>query len=199
MNNNNSPAILKALIAYAICVPVAVFVGFLLASESQVAQPGGVNWAWNLLALFKAHPFVWGGLALVLFSPLLLRWHHFLLVATWSLPMTLYFLPGSPALYIPMVALSLGISVLHRALNKKAHFISAPQITQPLIFMVMVVLFTAKLTGGIGLHSMGSEEMGGKRYIFILVSILGYFALTAQRIPPQRAGLYVAGFLSGRF
>jgi hypothetical protein len=83
-------------------------------------------------------------------------------------------------------------------LNKKAHFISAPQITWPLIFMVMVVLFTAKLNGGIGLHSMGSQEMGGKRYIFILVSVLGYFALTAQRIPPEKASLYVLlFFLSG--
>lgn len=199
MNNNNSPAILKALIAYAICVPVAVFVGFLLASESAVSQPGGVNWAWNLLMLFKAHPFAWGALGLVLFSPLLLRWHHFLLVATWSLPITLYFLPGSPQLNILTVALSLGISVLHRAMNKKAHFIPAPQITWPLLFMMAVVLFTAKLRGGIGLHSMGSEEMGGKRYIFILISILGYFALTAQRIPPQRAGLYVTLFFLAGF
>ncbi|HTX21748.1 MAG TPA: O-antigen ligase family protein [Candidatus Aquilonibacter sp.] len=198
MNSNNSPAILKALIAYAICVPLAVAVGWLLASESVVSQPGGINWAWNVLILFKSHPYVWGSLILILCSPVLLRWHHLLLVASWNLGMVMYFMPGNPGLWMPMVALSLGISILYRALNSKAHFVSAPEITFPLIFMAAVVLFTAKLTGGIGLHSLGSEVMGGRYYLSILIGILGYFALTAQRIPPERAGLYVAVFfLSG--
>lgn len=199
MNNNNNPAVLKALIAYALCIPLAVAVGWLLASESLVSQPGRVNWAWDVLIVFNTHPFVWGSLVLLLCSPLLLRWHHLLLVGSLNLGMSMFFLPGTPGLWMPVMALSLGISVLYRALNSKAHFISAPQITWPLIFLAAVVLFTAKLRGGIGLHSMGSEEMGGKRYIFILGGILGYFALTAQRIPPERAGLYVLFFFLGGF
>jgi hypothetical protein len=39
--------------------------------------------------------------------------------------------------------------------------------------------------------------MGGKKYVFLLAGIVGYFALTARRIPPERAGLYVALFFLG--
>ncbi len=57
---------------------------------------------------------------------------------------------------------------------------------------------TAKLTGGIGLRSFGSEVSGGKHYVTLLFGILGYFALTAVRIPPKRVGLYISlFFLSG--
>jgi hypothetical protein len=97
-------------------------------------------------------------------------------------------------LWLPMVAISLGISVLHRTLNSEAHFISAPQIARPLIFMLAVIYVTAELTGGFGMKALGSSAVGGKRYIYLIVAILGYFALTAKRIPPKQAGLYVALF-----
>ena len=79
-------------------------------------------------------------------------------------------------------------------INDRAHFLSAPSITWPLIFLVAVVLFTAKLTGGIGLHSLGDETAGGKNYFLLLMGIMGYFALTAQQIPPKRVGLYISLF-----
>ena len=62
---------------------------------------------------------------------------------------------------------------------------------------VGVVLLTAKLTGGIGLHAFGSDIGGGKKYLYVSLGILSYFALTARRIPPERANLYVALFLLG--
>jgi len=197
MNSNSNPAILKVLIAYAICIPVAVAVGWLLASESWVSEPGRVNWAWNILILFQSHPFVWGSLILILCSPVLLRWHHLLLMLSWNLGMAMYFLPGKPPLWMPMVALSLGISILYRATSSKAHFIPAPQITWSLIFIAAVTLFTAKLRGGIGLHSLNSDVMGGKYYLYVLLAVLAYFAFTAQRIPPERAKLYVFVFFLG--
>jgi hypothetical protein len=177
MNNNNTQAIIRTLIIYAVCVPLAVWVGFMLANP------------------FDRSAYSYAGiLALVLCTPLLLRWHHFLLVATWNLGLTIFFLPGSPPIWLLMTALSLGISVLQRTVNSKAHFLSAPSITWPLIFFVAVVLFTAKLTGGIGLHSLGNDTAGGKSYVLLLMAMLGYFALTAQRIPPKRMGLYVGLF-----
>jgi len=182
MNNNNSQALLKLLIAYAICVPVAIWMGYLLTDP-----------------LDRTNLTVVGILALFLVMPILLRWHHFLLVATWNVAMVIFFLPGGPSLWLPMVALSLGISVLYRALNNKARFISVPQITMPLICLAAVVIFTAEMTGGIGLHSLGSDVMGGKRYIFVLAAIFGFFALTAQRIPPERAKWYVTLFFLGGF
>ena len=179
---NRNPAILKSLIAYAVCVPLAIWIGYLLTLPMD-----RTNWS------------IAGILALLLITPVLLRWHHFLLVASWNVTMVIFFLPGGPGLWLPMVAISLGISVLYRALNSKAHFIPAPQITLPLLCLGAVVIFTAEMTGGIGLHSLGSEVMGGKRYIFIIMAILGYFALTAQRIPPERAGWYMLFFLLGGF
>jgi hypothetical protein len=136
--NNNSPAILKSLIAYLVCVPLAVCIGYLLTEplDSSADRSFRLSMA--------------GILAFVLLTPVLLKWHHFLLVASWNVSMSLFFLPGSPSLWLFMVALSLGISVLYRALNSKARFISAPQITIPLLCMTAVVIFTAEMTGGIG-------------------------------------------------
>jgi len=42
--------------------------------------------------------------------------------------------------------------------------------------------------------AFGGEVAGGKRYFYLLLAIIGYFALTAQRIPRERANLYVALF-----
>ena len=42
------------------------------------------------------------------------------------------------------------------------------------------------------------HRYGGGRYVYLLMGIAGYFVLTSRRIPPHRAGLYVAlFFLSG--
>jgi len=179
----NNPAILRSLIVYAVCVPLAVWVGYLLTSVAELSSRSSLIYA--------------GIFVLVLCAPLLLRWHHVLLVLCWNLPLMVFFLQGSPLIWLPMVAISLGISVLQRTVNSDMRFISAPQITWPLIFLTVVVLFTAKMTGGFGLRSFGGEVMGGKRYVFLLGAILGYFALTARRIPLQQAGLYVALFFLG--
>jgi hypothetical protein len=181
---NNSAAILRALIVYAICIPLAIVVGY--AAVSVANAPSYANFG------------AFGVLALILSAPILLRWHHPLLVLSWNLPLTIFFLPGAPQVWLPMVMVSLGISVLQRAMNKDKRFIPAPQITWPLLCLAAVVLVTAKLTGGIGLHVLGNPVMGGKKYVFLLAGILCYFAFTTQRIPPHQARLYVAlFFLSG--
>lgn len=178
--NNNTPALFRTLIIYACVVPLAVWLGYLL---TQLDYRSTYNTV--------------GILTLILLAPLLLRWHHLLLITTWNLGLTIFFLPGRPPIWLLMAALSLGLSVLHRTINNKARFISAPSITWPLIYFLAVVLGTAKLTGGIGLHSLGNSTSGGKSYILLLMGILGYFALTAQPIPPQRMKLYVSLFFLG--
>lgn len=177
MNSNNTPAFIRTLIIYAVCIPLAVWIGYLLAAPAD-------RDTFNIAGI----------MALILAAPLLLRWHHFLLIAGWNFTMTIFFLPGSPPVWLLLTALSLGISVLHRAINNKARFLSAPSITWPLLYFLAVVLMTAKLTGGIGLHSMGSEVSGGRHYITLIGGILGYFALTALQIPAKRVGLYVGLF-----
>src|SRR5580700_11777097 len=130
---NNAPAILKSLIVYAVCAPLAVWLGYLL------TEP-----------LDRSTLITAGLLTLALVFPLLLRWHQFLLVLCWNLPLMVFFLQGSPMIWLPMVTISLGISILQRAVKNDMRFISAPQITCPLIFMVVVVCVTAKMTGGFG-------------------------------------------------
>ena len=138
-----------------------------------------------------------GVLGLVLVFPLLLRWHYPLLVFSLNTGMYVFFLKGNPAFWLVMVVVSLGISLLDRAMNSQKHFIRVPQITWPLICMLGVVFMTAKLNGGIGLHAFGSEVYGGKKYVLLGMGILSYFAFTAQRIPPERVNLYVALLLLG--
>jgi len=177
---NNAPAILKSLVIYALCVPLAVIVGYMLTDPLDYTT------------------FAYAGvLGLGLFSPLLFRWHYPLLLFSLNTTAILFFIKGRPAFWLVMVALSLGMSLLERAMNSQKRFIRVPQITWPLIYMIGVVLFTAKLTGGIGLHAFGSEVYGGKKYFFLVMSILSYFAFTAQRIPPERVNLYVALLLLG--
>jgi hypothetical protein len=177
MNNNNAHALIRTLIIYAVCIPLAVWIGYLLAAP---ADRSTFSYA--------------GILALLFLAPILLRWHHFLLIVGWNLGLTIFFLPGTPPVWLLFTALSLGISVLHRTVNSKAHFLSAPEIAWPLVFLFAVVVATAELTGGIGLHSFGSDVSGGKRYVTVIFGILGYFALTAIRIPPPRVGLYIGLF-----
>ena len=101
-----------------LCVPLAIWLGFMLADPFD-----------------RATFSYFGIMALLLVTPILLRWHHLLLIACWNLNLTLFFLPGNPALWLPMVALSLGISVLQRTVVGKAQFIPSAQIQWPLFFL----------------------------------------------------------------
>ena len=44
---------------------------------------------------------------------------------------------------------------------------------------------------------MGGDTIGGKKYFTFLAAVMGYFAIINRRIPPKRAGLYVALFFLG--
>ena len=177
MNNSNT---LRSLVVYAICVPLALFVGYRLTDPMTYGTFGVV-----------------GLLALVMAFPLLMRWHQPLLLLSWNMAAIVFFFPGQPKLWLLMVVISLGVSILHRAMSREAGFISVPQLTLPLVFLTAVVLITAKLNGGIGLRLFGSDVYGGKRYIYLLGAIAGYFAFCAQRIPKERASFYAGLFFIG--
>jgi len=176
---NNAPTILRSLVTFAVIVPLAVFVGYLLSDP-----------------LDRSSFTYYGILALILISPILLRYYHPLLILSWNFNLILFFLPGRLHLWLAMSAVGLGILVLQRALGGVRHIISVPQVTWSLICLVGVVLFTAKMTG-MGLKSMGSEIYGGRHFVYLLGAIMGYFALSGRRIPPERAGLYVGLFFLG--
>ena len=71
-------ALPQRLIALGILLPLAALVGYLVAEGD-----------------FQSLAVV-GVLAGILAIPMVLRWHHLMLVASWNLSMTLFFLPGSP-------------------------------------------------------------------------------------------------------
>jgi hypothetical protein len=175
---NNAPAIFRSLIIYAICVPLAIMVGYSLTNPLD----------YSTFAIY-------GVLGLILLLPILLRWHYPMMLLCFNASITVFFLKGDPSLGLVMMVLSLGLSTLERIISSEKHFIRVPQITWPLICLAMVVVFTAKLTGGFGLRSFGSEVYGGRKYIYLLAGILTYFAFSAQRISPKNARFYASLYL----
>lgn len=176
----NVAAVLRSLAVYAVCAVLAIVIGVLMTNPLTYSAMGFV-----------------GVLCAVLILPIFLKWHHPMMIFSWCTPISVFFLKGSPSLSLVMIAISLAISVTERTLNPNRHFIKVPQVSWPLICLIGVVLMTAKLTGGIGLKAFGSDVYGGKKYVFLIVSILGYFALTAQPIPQKKARLYVMLYFLG--
>ena len=106
---NNAPALLKTLVTFALIVPLAVFVGYTLTNPLDYTTFG------------------FGSvLGVILAFPLLLRWHHPLLVLSWNLSATVFFLPGRPNLFLVMALASMGISLGQRAMGG-LKFISVPK------------------------------------------------------------------------
>src|SRR5437762_10015363 len=67
-------------IFFVILVPLAAFLGYLLADPD-----------------FGSFILI-GGFVCLLLSPIFLRWHHLILVASWNLWVVIFFLPGGTAL-----------------------------------------------------------------------------------------------------
>ncbi len=183
MNNiNNSSALFRSLIVYAVCVPMAVFVGWTLTNPLDYQSIGFIGVLTALLAF-----------------PLLMKWHYPLLIFSWACPVSLFFLPGHPNLFLPMVLASLSISVVERILNKEQPFLPSGGVRWPLIALLGVVIITAELTGGFGFRSMGSNVYGGKKYATLIIGILSFFAITARPIPKKYANLYITLYFAGSF
>jgi len=171
---SNPLAFLRALLIYGTCVPLAMYLGYLLASPLDLGT-------WVAVGLVLV--------ALVL--PLLLRWHHPLLVFSWNLGAVVFFVKGQPQLWLLMAVISLVIALVQRTLNRQLKFIAVRSLIAPLLFLAVVVLVTAWFTGGMGLRVMNSDTYGGKRYIVLLGPTLGFFAFCSRAIPPAKANLYL--------
>ena len=131
----------------------------------------------------------------ILSIPLLMRWHHPLLVFSCNAVIVPYFLPGQPSLWMVMAVGSLFFSVLNRSVGQELRFFQARNVSYSLIFLGLVVLGTAWLNGGIGLSALGSSSIGGKKYVTMFFAIALYFALATPQIKRSQARWYVALFL----
>lgn len=183
MANVNPSVILRSLIIYAVVVPLAIIVGYMLTNPQDYQTIG-------LLAVLTG----------VLVFPLLMKWHYPLLIFSCNFAGVIFFLPGHPTMFLAMVATSLTISVVERILTRTQRFLPTGGVGWPLLAMLCVVWTTAKLTGGFGLKSMGGDVYGGKKYVFLIVGILSFFAFIARPIPRKQLNLYLTlYFLSGVF
>lgn len=176
----NNPAIARSLLVYLICLPVAIFLGYLLSDP-----------------LDKHNMAMFGVGILLLLLPLLLRWYHAWLIAIWNMTVTFIYFPGLLPGWMPMACLAFVIAIGHYIMNRERKFLRSDSVTWSLIFLAIVVLITAKARGGLGFHALGDESVGGKRYLYIWVAVLGYLALISQPIVPQRRRLLTGLFLLG--
>ncbi|TAK97467.1 MAG: hypothetical protein EPO07_13220 [Verrucomicrobia bacterium] len=176
----NASSVIKSLIIYTVCIPLAVFLGYLLTNPLD----------WGTFITFML-------IGVVLAMPFILRFHYPIMMFFFNLGAVAFFLPGRPQTWLVGIAISYAISLTHRILNKNVQPIRVGEISRPLIALLIVVLVTAQMTGGIGFRVFGSSTFGGKRYFFMLVSILGYYAMVAQRIPVHKAALYTGLFFLG--
>lgn len=174
----NSLALPRKLVVLAIVLPLAAIAGYLLATPTE----------------FDSLAFV-GLLLMVLAIPFVLRWHHPLLIFSWNASIIIFFLPGSPYLWMVAGGVSFGLSLLSRILDKETRLLNVPSVTWTLICFALVVAITAKVTGGWGLRSLGGATFGGKKYFHIWLAILAYFALSFRRTPVSKATLYAGLFL----
>lgn len=170
----------RALLIYALILPLAVLLGYMLATPTDFNSFAFVLMSFTAISI-----------------PAILKWHHFLLACTWNAALIVFFLPGQPQLGVVLAFLSLGVSMVTRTLSKHKQFIRVPALTMPLLCILAIVLVTAKFTGGFGGRVFGAETWGSKRYLGVFGAIAGYFAFSAMAVPKEKARLYLTVFLLG--
>jgi hypothetical protein len=176
----NPAQAMRMLITYAICIPLAIFVGYLAQDIGNRPDMSNVG----ILMLVLA----------IIISPIFIKWHYPILVFGLACPAICFFLPGKPPMWQIVVILSLGIAVLERILSSERRFISAPVMVWPLLFIAAMTYMTAKLTGGINLHATGGDVGGGRKYLNVFIGVAAFFALTSRVIPANRRNLYLVLF-----
>ena len=131
---NNINALVRSIITYAVCIPLAAIIGYMLTKPLD----------YSAAAFYSM-------IVIVLIFPIIARFHHPLMFLCYNLPINLFFVKTSPSIGMVMIMISLGISIFDRILSRRSHFISVPEMTLPLTILLAVVFFTAEVTGGFGL------------------------------------------------
>ena len=174
-------AISRSHLMYGVCLPLAVLVGYFLATPFESDSLSVVILVLSVLSV-----------------PLLMRWHYPLLIFSWNAPIFFSLLPGRLSLGVVMVGISLTFSLMDRTVGRKVDFFGSHSVSRSLVFLTAVIVITAVLTGGVGVRALGSASFGGRKYLLLFMGVLGYFAMVGQRMPRHRVGMYVALFyLSG--
>src|SRR5581483_2407104 len=101
----NTFAVSRSHLIYGVCLPLAVLIGYLLAEPLESGSVAVVVLVMSVLSI-----------------PLLMRWHHPLLIFSCNAMILPYFVPGRPELWMIMVVVSLFFSVLNRSVGQDLKF-----------------------------------------------------------------------------
>ena len=168
----------KTHLVVGLCLPLAVLLGYFIAEPMDLGSLG-------VVVVVVA----------VLCVPLMMKWHYPLLLFSCSAPISLWFLPGTPPLWMAAAAMGFVFVVLNRFVDLDRPLMVGGAVAKALAALIIVVVVTAFMTGGLGLRSLGAmSTYGGKKYFFLLLGILTYFGLATHRVPSARAGFYAALF-----
>lgn len=171
----------QRLIILGIVLPLAALMGYLLATPDDFRTIGVVGLVAGLISI-----------------PLVLKWQHPGLVFSWNAGITLSLLPGNPALWMIMAFVSLAMVLVNTGMDRSVKLAHVPALTWSVLALALVVLATAHFNGGMGVRVLGGSSFGGKKYFIILFAVVGYFALSLQRIPLEKAGFYSGMFILSR-
>src|SRR5512144_2437874 len=144
----NSYAGSRAPLVFALCLPLAVFLGVQLAYSPV---QGSSRWLVVLML---------GALSI----PVLMNSYHPLLVLTWNAAITPIFLPGQPFIWMLVAFVGIGFAVISRLTSAEAQFVPVLSVNRALLVLLGVVFVTAYVRGGVGLRSLGSSQYGGRGY-----------------------------------
>lgn len=170
----NPASAMRMLITYVIIIPLAILVGYLLTDPLDYGTIG-----------------VFGIIIALLLSPIFIRWYYPILVFSMGCPAICFFLVGQPPLWQAMALGGFIIVVVERTISGR-RFHSVPVVTWPLVYIAAMAYLTARLTGGIGLHQLGGDTGGGKKYLPLFLGLAAYIALTSRVIPKEKRTLYIA-------
>ena len=161
----------------ALCLPLAVILGYFLTDPLEPSSVALVGFVFAALAV-----------------PLMMKWHHPLLIFSWNAALAPAFVTGQPALWTVLAGIGLFFGILNRCVDSNKRFLDVPSIRNSLLFLCAAVALTAYFTGGMGMAALGSTQLGGKRYFYIFAAAIGYFALTSQKISAHRAKMFAGLF-----
>jgi len=111
--------VVRSVLVYACCIPLAILLGYILGNQLSYT---------SLVTL---------GLVLsFLLLPVLLRWHYAILILSWNTIAVLPFIPGRPQLRLLLVGVSLTISWLVYALDRRRSPLNVRSISLPLLALL---------------------------------------------------------------
>src|ERR1041385_8992070 len=150
----------RGLLIFALCLPLAIFMGFMLADP-----------------MVESNRWVIGAAMGSLLIPIILAIHQRALIWLTGAFINAFFLPGQPQMWMVVSFLSFIIIVLSRPLRKNK---LQPIWDKPTLFFLALflaaVFLPAMRSGGSGLRVLGSSVYGGRKYESLLAAFVGFMA-----------------------